>query len=123
VGLFARTIQVLVVTAGVGAFLVVLGVLAIGADATQLLSAHEPDVLVTLGIGQRDLVLTAEVLRVSGFLATFAGLSFTVQLLTDATYRDEFRTDMADEVREVFAVRAVYLAALATTRSARAAGS
>ena len=62
----------------------------------------------------RDLVVTAPLLRVAGFLATFAALTFTVSLVTDPTYRVEFRTDMASEVREVFAVRAAYLVARAT---------
>ena len=127
VGLFARTIQIVVVSLAVGAFLGVLGVLAIDAEATALLSAQDPDVLVTLTLGQRDVVVTAEALRVAGFLATFAGLSFTVQLVTDPTYRDEFRTDMGSELREVFAVRAAYLEARArlglSSRSGPAAPS
>jgi hypothetical protein len=31
-----------------------------------------------------------------------------VYLVTDPTYRDEFRTDVASELREAFAVRAAY---------------
>ena len=54
------------------------------------------------------MAITEQLLRVAGFLATFAGLSFTVYLVTDPTYREEFRTDMASEVREVIAVRAAY---------------
>jgi len=60
-------------------------------------------------LGQ-EMVLTSALLRVAGFLATFAGLSFTVSLVTDPAYREEFRTDMASETREVFAVQAVYRA-------------
>jgi hypothetical protein len=114
-----------VVSVAVGAFLGVLGVLAIDAEATALLSAQDPDVLATLTLGQRDVVVTAEALRVAGFLATFAGLSFTVQLVTDPTYRDEFRTDMRSELGEVFAVRAAYLVAREglSSRSAPAAAS
>jgi hypothetical protein len=58
------------------------------------------------------MVVTEELLRVAGFLATFTGLSFTVYLVTDPTYREEFRTDVASELREAFAVRAAYRWAL-----------
>jgi hypothetical protein len=48
---------------------------------------------------------------------TFGGL-FRVYLVTDATHREEFRTDMASEGREVFAVRAAYLLAVRVLRKA-----
>ena len=64
-------------------------------------------------LDQHRIVVTEELLRVAGFLATFAGLSFTVYLVTDPTYRDEFRTDVASELREAFGVRAAYRWALA----------
>lgn len=111
VGLFARTIQIVVVAAAVGAFLGLLGLLAIDETAMASWTTSEPTVLVSWTLGGRDMVVTAELLRVAGFLATFAGLSFTVNLVTDPTYREEFRTDMASEMREVFAVRAAYQAA------------
>ena len=57
------------------------------------------------------MVLTRELLHVSAFLAAFSGLYFTVVLLTDATYREEFLEEVLADVREAFAVRAVYLAA------------
>jgi hypothetical protein len=61
-------------------------------------------------------------LRVAGFLATFAGLSFTVYLVTDPTYRNEFRTDVASELREAFGVRAAYRWAQAEESSPITAG-
>jgi hypothetical protein len=48
-------------------------------------------------------------LRVAAFLAAFSGLAFTVYLVTDQTYREEFRIDVADELRQIFAVRLAYL--------------
>ena len=110
VGLFARTIQVALVAAAVGGFLVFLGLLAVDEATTAVWTTTTPDVLVSLTVSGRELVITSALLRVAGFLATFAGLTFTVHLVTDQTYREEFRTDMASEVREVFAVRAAYLA-------------
>jgi hypothetical protein len=114
VGLFARFFQILMVTVAVGLFLGFMGMLAINAAATTTYTGGvAPNVLLSWTFGGRHMVLTEELLRVAGFLATFGGLSFTVYLVTDATYREEFRTDMASEVREVFAVRDAYLLARA----------
>jgi hypothetical protein len=66
------------------------------------------NVLLSWSLDQHRMVVTEELLRVAGFLATFAGLSFTVYLVTDPTYRDEFRTDVASELREASGVRAAY---------------
>ena len=114
VGLFARTIQIVAVALAVGTFLVLLGTLAISEETVAAWTTSTPDVLVAWTLAGRELVVTAPLLRVAGFLATFAALTFTVSLVTDPTYRVEFRTDMASEVREVFAVRAAYLVARAT---------
>ena len=59
------------------------------------------------------MVLTAELLQVAGFLTAFSGFYFTVYVLTDATYRKEFLDEVLVELRQAFAVRAVYLAARA----------
>ena len=69
--------------------------------------------LLSWSLDQHRMLVTEELLRVAGFLATFAGLSFTVCLVTDPTYRNEFRTDVASELREAFGVRAAYRWALA----------
>lgn len=52
----------------------------------------------------------------AALLAGVAGFSFTLSLLTDRTYREEFLRDVVREVRQAFAVRAVYLATLASRR-------
>jgi hypothetical protein len=108
VGLFARSIQILLVGVGVGLFLSVFGALVVTAATTQNWTQADPDVLISWTVGSRELVITEQLLRVAGFLATFAALSFTVYLVTDPTYRGEFRTDIASELREAFAVRAAY---------------
>jgi hypothetical protein len=96
------------VAAGVWLFLVAFGTLAMSEDTTTNWVGGDVNVLLSWSLDQRDMVVTEELLRVAGFLATFAGLSFTVYLVTDPTYRDEFRTDVASELREAFAVRAAY---------------
>jgi hypothetical protein len=43
----------------------------------------------------------------------FSGLYFAVYLVTDSTYREEFFEALLAELRQTFAVRAVYLKVLA----------
>jgi hypothetical protein len=59
------------------------------------------------------MVVTEELLRVTGFLTVFSGFYFTVSVLTDDTYRQEFLDEIMGEMRRSLAVRAVYLAVLA----------
>jgi hypothetical protein len=113
VGLFARTVQIAAVAAGVWLFLVAFGTLAMSERSTASWVGDDVNVLLSWSLDQRDMVVTEELLRVAGFLATFTGLSFTVYLVTDPTYREEFRTDVASELREAFAVRVAYRWALA----------
>jgi hypothetical protein len=113
VGLFARTVQIAAVAAGVWLFLVAFGTLAMTEQSTANWVGGDVNVLLSWSLDQHRMVVTEELLRVAGFLATFAGLSFTVYLVTDPTYRDEFRTDVASELREAFGVRAAYRWAVA----------
>lgn len=114
--LFTRAVQITLVALSMGAFLVLFGFLAIPADLVHTWTGTAPHVLATLSVGDRELALTEELLRVGGFLAAFTGLYFTVYVVTDATYREEFKADVVGELREAFAVRAVYLDALARRR-------
>jgi hypothetical protein len=113
VSLISQGVQVLLVMAVVFTFIVAFGVLAVGADLTESWAGSAPHVLAHAHLGDRPLVLTEELLRVAGFLTAFTGLNFTVYLVTDQTYREEFRGDVVAEVRQAFAVRAAYLEALA----------
>jgi len=64
---------------------------------------HELPGLPGLGFSQ-------ELLQVSIFLAAFSGLYFTVYAVTDANYREQFFTEITDELERAVGVRAVYLA-------------
>lgn len=112
VALFSQGLQIVLVSAMIGAFFVTLGLLTVSEPTTKLWAGHV-HVVATWTLDRRDLVITEELLRVAGFLTAFAGLNFTVYLLTDATYRAEFREEVVAEIREAFAVRAVYHAMLA----------
>jgi hypothetical protein len=109
VALFSQGVQIAIVTLLIGVFFVVLGVLLVS-EETTLSWAGQVNVLVSFSFGQRELVITEQLLRVAGFVMAFAGLNYTVVLLTDQTYRTEFREEVVAELRQSFAVRAAYLA-------------
>jgi hypothetical protein len=109
VSVFSQALQVTSVALIVGLFFVMFGFVAINADTTASWIGHEPHVLLEISRSGDNLVITDPLLRVSGFLAAFTGLYFTVVLSTDATYREEFAEDVAPQIRQVFAVRLAYL--------------
>jgi hypothetical protein len=108
--LFSRAVQITLVGALIGTFFVLFGVLAVPAETIDAWTGRAPHILATFTLGGRDLVLTEQLLRVAGFLSAFTGLYFTVYLVTDQTFREEFREDVVSEVRTAFGVRAIYLA-------------
>jgi hypothetical protein len=122
VAVFSQGLQVLMVSALIGSFFVLLGALLVDVTTTnQWVQPLEANVLATLTLGGRELVVTEELLRVAGFLTAFTSLNFTVYLLTDETYRREFRNEVVAELRQAFAVRAAYRVDLAK-RADQAAG-
>ncbi len=56
-----------------------------------------------------DVRVTVELLRVSAGIAALSGLYYSVAVLTDSTYREEFLEELTGELRAVFADRARYL--------------
>ena len=108
VTIFNQALQITFVAITVYGFFVLLGWLAIPPDTVAVWIADDPKVLA----GSGRLVITEELLRVAGFLAAFTGMYFTVVLSTDATYREEFAEDVAPQIRQALAVRALYLASL-----------
>ncbi len=116
VTLFSQGVQIVLVSLAIGTFFSFLGLLLVSRStilAWTGLAPGELRVLVTTHLGGRELVLTEPTLRVAGFVTAFAGLQFTMSLLTDATYRAEFRSEIVGEIRQAFAVRAIYLRARA----------
>ncbi len=104
----SQAVQTLLVGVTAGAFYVGFGLLAVRRDTvTQWTTATELDPIATLGFVGDEVVLTWEHLAVSGFIAAFSVLQFAVASVTDQTYRDEFYDDVAADVRDVLAVRAI----------------
>lgn len=111
VALFSQGLQVVLVTVLLGVFFVAFGLLTITPDVLEAWLGHDGHAVLRFGFLGRDLQLTAELLKISAFLASFSGLYFTVVLVTDSTYRAEFFDEILAELRQTFAVRAVYLRA------------
>jgi hypothetical protein len=105
--LFSQGLVITLVGLITGIFFVVFGFIAIPAETAQVWLASDGPINHVNVLG----VHVAEpLLRVAGFLASFTALYFSVYLVTDETYRREFRTEIVGEVREAFAARAIYLA-------------
>ncbi|MEZ5407085.1 MAG: hypothetical protein R2761_03605 [Acidimicrobiales bacterium] len=106
--LATQAVQITLVAVVVWLFFVLLGLVAIRPDtAEQWLGAPAHPLLGVLSVGESRFAVTEEGLRVAAFLASFAGLTFTVYLTTDEAYRREFRTDVTDRIRQLLAVRLV----------------
>ncbi len=113
----SRGIVILLVALVVFGFYVVFGLLAVRSTTIEQwvvvdAAGIEGDVLWETSAFGPEIILTEQLLAVSTFISCFAGLQFAVSLITDARTRAEFRADIAGEIREALAVRAVYLDAL-----------
>jgi len=110
--LFAQAVQAALVTAAVFAFFTLFGLIAIRPVVVEgWLGADIPkEVLYDFVLFGHTLELTTALLHVSGFVAFVAGFSFTVSLVTDSGYREEFFDEVVGDVRQALAVRTVYLA-------------
>jgi hypothetical protein len=112
VTLFSQGVQVVVVTLVLFVFFAVLGLLTVTPEVLESWTGDRGAALVTLDLLGRQVPVTEELLKVSAFLAAFSGLYFSVVLVTDSTYREEFFDEVLADLRRTFAVRTAYLAAL-----------
>ncbi len=107
--IFGQALQITLVVVALMVFFVAFGVLAISADVVSAWTGLEDvNVLVRFDVGDRTLVLTEALIRVSVFLGAFAGMYFTVVLSTDDIYRTEFAEDVGPEIRQALATREAY---------------
>lgn len=110
----AQSIQIIFVTLTIFVFYVMLGILIVSPDTIALWTGDQsPGVVTEFTLWENEIVLTGALLRCAAFIASVAGLQFTVSALTDKGYREEFVEENTAEMRKNFAVRAVYLARFA----------
>ncbi len=107
--LFGQALQITLVTAALTGFFIGFGFLGV-TEPTALAWTRldELGILLDMSLGDRQLVLSEPLIRVSVFLGAFSGMYFTVVLTTDDTYRSEFADDVGPEIREALAVRTAY---------------
>jgi hypothetical protein len=104
----SQMVQTLLVGTFAGLFYVAFGMLAVRRDTmVEWTTAEQIDPLLAFQLGGGEVILTWEHLAVAGFIAAFSVLQFAVSSVTDETYRNEFYDDVARDVREVLAVRAI----------------
>lgn len=106
--LVSQAIQVLVVALLIGVFFVAFGLVAVSPETIGSWIGTAGDVLADFEVLGTQVVLTAELLTVATFLSAFSALYFTVQVVTDGTYREEFFDELLDELRTTLAVRGAY---------------
>jgi hypothetical protein len=107
---FSQAVQIALVTLIITTFFLVFGMLAIRPEVVATwLGELAVEAWASWEFAGRTFELTQAHLRVAGFLGALSGFYFTVYVITDATYRQEFFTEIVDEVRQSLAVRDAYL--------------
>ena len=110
--IFSQGIQIVLVTLAVQVALIVFGLLLVPVPIQEIWTGQPAFVLAAVSIGGLNVTITGGLLSVALILGAFSGLYFTISALSDAAYRAEFFSDADRELEYVFAVRAVYHAAL-----------
>lgn len=105
----SQAFRLVIVSVLIGGFFVGLGLLIIQPETVALWTTVAPTVLWETTLFGIDLQLSAELLRVSGFLASFAAVYFSVHTTTESALREDFYQDIISEARQNLAVRARYL--------------
>jgi hypothetical protein len=109
--LFAQAVQAVLVTVAVFAFFAAFGTIAIRPVVVESWLGDVPtETVLSFGLFGNEVVVSSALLHVSGFVAVIAGFIFTVSMVTDSTYREEFLDDVVGQVRQALGVRAAYLA-------------
>jgi hypothetical protein len=115
--LVTMALQILLVTGLVFLFFATAGALLVDIDVVAAWTGIEEanlNILFTLAKdGAEDgshVQVTAQLLRAAFGIAAFSGLYYSVAMLVDATYRDEFMHELTDQMRSTFEVRKEYLA-------------
>lgn len=113
----AQSTQILLVSTVTTLFYVVFGMLTVRENTMlQWTTAGEltrgRDWLVSLDVLGNAYVFTRQLVVVATFIGLVSGLQFTVQVLTDPSYRRDFAEDMTIGARQALAVRAAYLQTL-----------
>jgi hypothetical protein len=105
----SQALQVALVALAVAAFFIAFGALVISTDVVESWTGSAGRQILALDLGEVDVRVTVELLRVSAGIAALSGLYYSVAVLTDSAYREEFLEELTGDLRDVFADRARYL--------------
>jgi hypothetical protein len=106
--LFSQAVQVVLLSLAIWAFFVAFGKVAISESVIEAWIGKAPTTGRLFGLSIPGVY--NELLQVAIFLAAFSGLYFTVYAVTDATYREQFFTEIVDDLEASIGVRSAYLA-------------
>lgn len=105
----SQFVQALIVTGVVTALYVGFGMLTISTPTFEQWVGAPPTVLgPTVRLFGTDVYASVELLKTAGFIGAIAGMQFLVTALVDKDYQREFFGEVRSELRQVFAVRAIY---------------
>jgi hypothetical protein len=110
--LVALGVRVLVVGAVVGAAFFVFGLLVVDEPTTVDWVKAPADVLLSVSIAGRELVVTEALLRVAIALGGFAALYFSAVALGERRNREDFLDDVLERFRRVMAAWSYYRGAV-----------
>jgi hypothetical protein len=116
----SQAVQILFVALAVWLFFMVFGALLVRLSIVQSWVGHRPQVVFSVPLFGDTVSVTRELLRVATGTASFSALYYAVAMVVDSNYRDEFVTQITDQMRETFAMRANYLRLLRERGGVRA---
>lgn len=110
--IIAQLVQIALVALVIGGFYVLFGMFTVRRETilqwTEI-DAADFEPLIQFNLFGDEVVITWELIAVSGFIAAISALQFAVSLVTDDLYREQFYESLEREIRQVLAVRARYL--------------
>jgi hypothetical protein len=109
VALISESLQVMLVSAAVWLFYVVLGTLLVSAEVRGTWLLRPQTVIWDISWFGERVQVTAQLLRVATGVAAFAGLYYAVAILVDSAHRDQFVDSLSAELRDTFRRRSEYL--------------
>jgi hypothetical protein len=105
----SQFVQALIVAATVTALYVGFGLLTISMPTFEQWVGAPPTVVgPTVRLLGAEVYLSIELLKAAGLIGAIGGMQFLVTALVDKDYQREFFGEVRSELRQVFAVRAVY---------------